>query len=52
MESRQIDMGYEGWGTTFPPFNDLAKKVLGEQGPIVFAKVFGEYFVAGKKKGA
>lgn len=28
MDSRRIDMGYEGWATTFPPFNDFAKKVM------------------------
>ena len=45
-------MGYEGWATTFPPFNDFAKKVLSTKGPVEFSKIFGDYFVCGKNRGA
>jgi len=52
MESRRIVMGYKGWATTYPHFTDFAKRVLSTRGPFAFASIFGDYFVAGKNKGA
>jgi len=40
-------MGYQGWGSIYPPFSKFAKEYLKDQGPTKFENVYGAYFVVG-----
>jgi len=44
-------LGFEGWKIS-ATFTDVAKNILREKGPNEFRRIYGNYYIAGVKKGA
>merc|ERR1712195_432905 len=47
----RADKQYTDWSDALHSFRPEAIRLLEEQGPVAFADSYGEYFVAGEKKG-